>query len=249
MATSLGNARPGSLKGGRGFKADQDYFTRFTVVLALLIIFGFVQFAMRGFVDVRRVPFLTHLHGAFMIAWLGLAVAQNVLINRDELAVHRKLGWLAAALVAGIAVMGVTVGFSAVAGNRVPPFFSPSYFLALTLIEPIAFAGVVAWGVSLRRNTQWHRRAMLGANVIILEPALGRLLPMPLMGGWGEWVILLVQLLVLSVLASHDRKILGKVHPATLSLMAIVTMVHLLITAVSLLPPFGAFADAVAGSG
>lgn len=247
MATSVGETRPGAIKRGRGFKADQNYFTGFTITLAILIIFGFVQFAMRGFVDVRKVPVLTHLHGAFMVAWLGLAVAQNVLINRDELALHRMLGWLAAALVAGIAVMGVAVGFSAVAGNRVPPFFSHSYFLALTMIEPIAFAAVVAWGVSLRRKTQWHRRAMLGANVIILEPALGRLLPMPLMGGWGEWVILLLQLLVLSILASHDRKVLGKVHPATFSMMAIVTIIHVSITAISLLPPFEAFAEVVGG--
>jgi hypothetical protein len=181
-----------------------------------------------------------------MVAWLGVVVAQNVLVHRGELGIHRKLGWLAAALVAAIAVLGVTVGFSAVAGQRVPPFFSNPYFLALTMIEPIVFAGVVAWGVSLRRNTQWHRRAMLGATVIILEPALGRLLPMPLMGGWGEWAILALQLLVLAVLAAHDRKVIGKAHPVTLGLMAIVATMHLAISGLSIFPPFAAFAETLA---
>ena len=114
------------------------------------------------------------------------------------------------------------------------------------MIEPIAFAAIVGWGVTLRRNTQAHRRAMLGANVVILEPALGRLLPMPLMGGWGEWAILAVQLGVVAVLARHDRKVLGNVHAVTLTLFGIVTAVHLAVTLLSMMPAFAAFAEGIA---
>jgi hypothetical protein len=226
--------------------ADQAYFTRFTAILALFIVLGFVQFAMRGLVDVRAAAPLTHLHGAFMVSWLGIAVLQNVLVERSQVQLHRKLGRVAALLVAGIAVLGVTVGYGAVAGQRVPPFFSHPHFLALTMIEPLAFAAVVAWGVSMRRNTQWHRRAMLGAMVIILEPALGRLLPMPLMNGWGEWTILVIQLLVLGILAQHDRRVLGSVHPATITMIGIVTTIHFAIWALSSFPPFVTFAEAIA---
>lgn len=248
MATRVQETASTTRGPARGFMTDQRYFTRFTIVLAILIVLGFVQFSLRGFVDLSRVPLLTHVHGAFMVGWLAVAVAQNVLVHRGELQVHRKLGWFAAVLVAGIAVMGISVGFSAVAGQRVPPFFSDAYFLALTIVEPVTFAAVVAWGVSLRRNTQWHRRAMLGANVIILEPALGRLLPMPLMGGLGEWVILALQLLALTILARHDRQVLGKTHPATLSMMGIIVFVHLTVSATSMFPPFVALARAVASS-
>lgn len=246
MATTIGNRDLTSGRAARGFMADQSFFTKFTIGLALLIVFGFAQFAMRGFVNITTAPLLTHLHGAVMVAWLGIAVLQNVLVHRGELAIHRQLGWLAVALVAAIAVLGVAVGFSALEGRRGPPFFSDAYFLALTMIEPVAFAAVVAWGVSLRRNTQWHRRAMLGANVIILEPALGRLLPMPLMGGWGEWVILTMQLLALGLLARHDRVVLGRVHNATLILMAMITTVHLAVVGLSCFSPFIDFADGVA---
>jgi uncharacterized membrane protein YozB (DUF420 family) len=246
MAANAQGFEHATRRPARGFMADQPYFTRFTVCLALFIVFGFAQFSLRGFVDVRSAPLLTHLHGVLMLAWLGLAVAQNVLVGRDQLSTHRTLGWLASALVVGIAVIGVSVGFSAVAGHRAPPFFSTPYFLALTIIEPVVFAGVVAWGVTLRRKTQWHRRVMLGAMIIILEPALGRLLPMPLMGAWGEWTILALQLAALAILGRHDQKVLGKTHPATLSLMAIVISVHLSVLALSLVPPFAAFAGAVA---
>jgi hypothetical protein len=246
MATTAQDSGYVKRRPARGFMADQPYFTRFTICLAIFIVFGFVQFSLRGFVDVRSAPLLTHLHGGLMLAWLGVTIAQNVLVGRDQLSVHRKLGWMACALVAGIAVIGVSVGFNAVAGDRGPPFFSTPYFLALTIIEPLAFAGVVAWGVTLRRSTQWHRRLMLGATIIILEPALGRLLPMPLMGAWGEWTILALQVLVLTILARHDHKVLGKAHPATISLMAIVVIVHLSVSLLSIVSPFAAFAEAVA---
>ena len=246
MATTVEESGPATRRPPSRFMADQRYFTKFTIILAILIVLGFAQFSLRGFVDLSQVPLLTHLHGALMVTWLAVAIAQNMLVHKGELQTHRKLGWFAAVLVAGIAVMGIMVGFSAVAGQRVPPFFSDPFFLALTIVEPVAFAAVVAWGVSLRRNTQWHRRAMLGATVIILEPALGRLLPMPLLGGMGEWVILALQLLALAVLARHDRQVLGKTHPATLSMMGIMVLVHLTVTAISIFPPFVALAQLVA---
>jgi hypothetical protein len=226
--------------------ADQRFFTRYTIVLAAFILFGFLQFSMRGFVDVRRAPLLTHFHGVLMVGWLAVAVTQNLLVERGQLGFHRKLGWVAALMVAGIAIVGVSVGLSALAGERHPPFFSKSYFLALTMIEPVVFAAVVAWGVFLRRRTEWHRRAMLGALVVILEPALGRILPMPLMNGWGEWTIVALQILALLILARHDRKVLHQVHPATLSLLAIVVVTHLAVRLLSEAAPFIAFADGLA---
>src|SRR4028118_1657912 len=120
MATNANNAGLPLRTPARGFMSDQVWFTRFTIALALFILFGFAQFSMRGLVDVRGAPLLTHVHGAFMVAWLGVSIAQNMLVHKGELRLHRKLGWLAAALVGAIAVLGVTVGFSAVAGQRVP---------------------------------------------------------------------------------------------------------------------------------
>ena len=229
-----------------GYTTDQAYFTRFTIGLALFILLGFVQFSLRGFVDVRKAPILTHLHGGLMVAWLGLAVVQNITAQTSRINLHRKLGWISAALVGGILVTGIAVAFDALAGHRAPPFFSAPYFLALTTLEPIGFAVLVVWGVSLRQKTQWHRRIMLGATIVILEPALGRLLPMPLLSGWGEWIILTIQLGVLSLLAKHDRFVLGRVHPATLSLMVTVATIHLSVTTLSKVPSFARFAEALA---
>ena len=230
----------------RGFMADQAFFVRFAIVLAVFILFGFAQFAMRGYSDFRGAPALVHVHGALMVSWLGIFIAQNLLVHRGELALHRKLGWTSAGLVVVVALTGIAVGYNAVATHRLPPFFSNPYFLALTAVGSIAFAAMVVWAITLRRQVQWHRRVMLGAMFILLEPALGRLLPMPLMGIWGEWAILAVQLIFVWVLARHDRKVLGDVHPATKAIAAILIATHVLYEALAVLPPFVAFAEAVA---
>lgn len=231
----------------RGFMADQGFFVRYAVVLAVFIIFGFVQFGLRGFADVRTAPLLVHVHGGLMLGWLGIFVAQNLLVHRGELAIHRKLGWASVGIVVLILGTGIAVGYNAVATQRLPPFFSNAYFLALTAIGSIVFASMVAWAITLRRQVQWHRRLMLGAMFILLEPALGRLLPMPLMGNWGEWAILVVQLIFAGVLARHDRKMLGAIHPATKAVAGILVASHVVIEVLARVPAFVAFAEAVAG--
>lgn len=245
MATIVEGAAP--QRAQRGYMADQGFFVRYAVVLAVFIIFGFFQFAMRGFSNPAEAPPIVHLHGGLMVGWLGIFVAQNLLIHRGQLPIHRKLGWTAAALVPVIAVTGIWVGYNAVAMHRVPPFFSNSYFLVLTAVSSLVFAATVGWAVTLRRQVQWHRRVMLGAMFILLEPALGRLLPMPLFGMWGEWIVLVFQLVFVAILARHDRKVLGEIHPATKAIAAILVMAHVLVEALAILPPLATFAQRVAG--
>jgi hypothetical protein len=89
---------------------------------------------------------------------------------------------------------------------------------------------------------------MLGAMFILLEPAFGRLLPMPLLGGWGETIVLAFQLIFVWVLARHDRKVLGEVHPATIAIGVVLVASHALVELLAVLPPVQAFAAAVAAS-
>ena len=245
MATKVEGATP-SRAPARGFMADQGFFVRYAVVLAAFILIGFVQFALRGYSNFLTAPPIVHLHGGLMVGWLGIFVAQNVLVHRGELGIHRKLGWIAAAVVVVILWTGIMVGYNAVATHRLPPFFSNAYFLALTAFGSTVFASMVAWAVTLRREVQWHRRIMLGAMFILLEPALGRLLPMPLLGNWGEWVVLAIQMVFVGVLARHDRKVLGDVHPATKAIAAILIAEHVLIETAARVPAFIALAEAIA---
>ncbi|URD60664.1 hypothetical protein M8312_12915 [Sphingomonas sp. KRR8] len=232
---------------GRGYMADQRFFTRYAIFLAAFILFGFIQFELRGFVDFRTVPAFLHLHGGLMVSWLGMFVLQSVLISRMQVQLHRTLGWVAMALAAAIVVVGSYTGIHAISLGIVPPFFTPAFFLSLNQIDIAAFALMVVLAVSYRRQVQWHRRLMIGTGFIIAEPALGRLLPMPLLGQtWGEMLALAVQLGFIAVIARHDRKQLGQVHPATLVVAAVLVGSHLLIEVASRLPVTAQLAASIA---
>ena len=226
---------------------DQSFWQKMMLGIAVFIVFGFAQFSARGFVDVGKVPAYVHVHGVIMLAWLALAVTQATLVQRDNIAMHRKLGWIGVALAAGVVVMGSYIGIKTVEAQRQPPFFTLPYFLALTQFGIACFAGMIAAAVAYRRQTEWHRRLMLGALVMLMEPALGRLLPMPFIMPWGEWLVLAIQLGTLGILVRHDRKVLGRVHPATLIAMLGVTFSHIVVETLAVTPAFIRLTEQVAG--
>ena len=227
--------------------ADEAFFIRLSTGLALFILFGFAQFEARGLAPLNQFPWVVHAHAATMVAWIGVTVVQPRLLRHPNLRVlHRRLGWLSIALLVLIPVFGSRTGIAAVRLGFVPPFFTPAYFLALVHVGVFAFVGLVVWAVALRKRTDWHGRLMVGSTVVLMEPALGRLLPMPLLGSSGEWLALAVQLGALGILARHDRRSLGRVHPATLASGAVVIAVHVTVELLATFPPLQALAASLA---
>jgi len=224
---------------------EETFYQKMAAGLAAFILFAFAQFAARGFVDYRQVPLIVHFHGAAMTSWLLLLVIQATLAQRMDLATHRRLGWFGLALTLAIPPLAIATCVTVLRAHAFPPFFTASFFLVLVTVESLVFAGLVVAAIAMRRRTDWHRRLMIGAAIILLEPAFGRLLPMPLMGPWGEWVAMMLQLIAVGIVARHDRASQGKVHQATLLVAATVVFVHLFDTLVAMAPPVVAFAGSL----
>ena len=66
-----------------------------------------------------------------------------------------------------------------------PFFFQPVHFLIFDPVAVLTFAVLTAAAVLLRRRTEWHRRLHFCGMTILLAPAFGRLLPLPLMQPWA----------------------------------------------------------------
>lgn len=230
-----------------GVPRVERFWQRMAIGLAIFIVFGFLQFAARGFVDPARAPWWVHVHGAAMLAWLGLLIVQPTLVMRANPSLHRRLGWIGAGLALVITGLGVFTGLASLVLHRFPPFFTPPYFLALTAVEALVFGAMVAAAIRNRRATDWHRRLMIGATIIILEPALGRLLPMPLLMGWSDIPVALCQIAVVGIVAFHDRRTLGRIHPATKMIAAVVLATRVTIYLLSMAPPTIALADRLTG--
>lgn len=232
------------------YRQDQAFFLRLAIAIALFAVVAFLQWSLRGYSHVAAAPLTVHLHALSMLGWLGVFIAQNHLAGSGNLALHRKLGWTAVGLAAVILALGFQITLQAIATHRVPPIFSNSYFLLLGPVHLLFFAVVLAAAILLHRRTEWHRRLMLVATVVVLEPAFGRLIPFPVaMSVWGGWVEGILQAGLLGIAMVHDRRLRGAVHPALWWGVAAIFACKLAIALLSHAAPVVAYAEAVARGG
>jgi hypothetical protein len=229
------------------YRQDQGFFLALSAVLAGFTILAFVQWAARGMVAPLTLPWWIHAHGAAMATWLVLLVVQNYLIFAGRHDLHRPLGWIGAGLVAVIAFLGLMTGVQSVALHRVPPFWSDAFLLALATVSVTVFVSLVAAGVALRRKTEWHRRLMIGATIVLLTAAFDRTLPLPLLGAARPFSEGGLQLVVVGTLAVHDWRVRGGIHPATLWIGGAVTVEHLAIATLAAFPTFISLASRISG--
>ncbi len=229
------------------YRQDQAFFLRLAIAIAIFTVIAFLQWALRGYSHVTEAPLTVHLHALSMLGWLGVYIAQNHLAGSGNIALHRKVGWAAVGLAAVILALGFQITVQAIAIHRVPPIFSNPYFLLLGPVHLLFFAAVLAAAIALHRHTEWHRRLMLVATVVVLEPAFGRIIPLPIaMSAWGGWLEGVLQAALLGIAMMHDRRMRGAIHPALWWCIAAIFACKLSIALLSHSPPVIAYAERLA---
>lgn len=234
------------------------YLNRALLALVIIAALGFTAFsALQGF-DFAAYPAATHAHALAMAGWLVLLGTQSMLGSSGKIALHKRLGWLGAALAVVVVGTGIAVSLQTLSLGRVPPFFTPGYFLMLGLVNLTMFALFVGAGIASRKNTAWHRRFMLGSLLVVFEPVLGRVLPffiVPAIGGPDNLMPFVeqyrmefeifrasVHLLIIAGVMVGDRLVTGRFHPVFgLALIAVFAF-YLIVNFVGASVPFTEFA-------
>lgn len=181
--------------------------------MALIIVVGFsTQLAMGR--SSFSAPPLVHAHAIVFMGWVAIYTTQNVLATSGRMALHRKLGWLAALWMLPMIVLGCAVTLAMVRRGQVPFFFQPLHFLVFDPIAILTFAALTTAAIVMRRRTDWHRRLHYCGMSLLLGPAFGRLLPMPLLQPWAFEATVAATLIfpVIGVVADIRRG--GRAHPA-----------------------------------
>ena len=198
---------------GQPAMGDDRFFLISALLMALVIVAGFsLQLAMGR--SSFAVPPLVHAHALVFMGWVGIYVLQNVFVARGNMALHRRLGWIAAAWVVAMLVLGVAVTLALVRAGRVPFFFTPQQFLLFYTMTMFAFAGLTGAAIALRRQTGWHRRLHFCGMSLLLGPGFGRLLPMPLLTPWAFEATFVATMIFPIAGVIADRRRSGRVHPA-----------------------------------
>jgi len=145
---------------------------------------GVIVVVLAGFsIDV---PLLSHLgslsvlvrvHAMIMLIWIALFFVQVLLVARHRTNLHMQLGIFGAALALVVIVADTATLITAcrLGPPHMPPGVPPSLFLAFGLFNLFTFAALVGAAIVLRkRYSDWHKRLMLLAMLLLLDAALAR---------------------------------------------------------------------------
>lgn len=192
---------------------DDRFFVRGAIVMALTIFAAFTLQHQMGRSTFMAPP-LVHAHAIIFMGWVVIYLTQNLLIGTGRTDIHRKLGWIAVGWIFPMILLGCLVTLAMLRRGQVPFFFRPLQFLVFDPMTLFFFAGLTLAAVAKRAQTDWHRRLHFCGMSLLLGPAFGRLLPMPLLQPWAWEAAFVPGLLfpLAGVVADLRRR--GTVHPA-----------------------------------
>lgn len=230
-----------SLSGGD----DRRFFLGGAIVMALVIAAGFLLNLVMGRSSFAS-PLIVHAHAIVFMGWVVIFLTQNILVAGGNMALHRRLGWLAAGWVLLMLGLGCAVTAFDVRVGHVPFFFQPLHFLVFDPLTLIAFAGLTYAAIALRKRTDWHRRLHFSGMALMIGPGFGRLLPMPLLAPWS-WEASFAACLIFPLAGIiADLRRTGRAHPAWFVGLAVSAALLVGVEAITYSPAGTALYNAVA---
>ncbi|MEO1729873.1 MAG: hypothetical protein AAFR64_03960 [Pseudomonadota bacterium] len=184
------------------------------IVLIAIVVSGFsvVAFSRPG--GVMETPLFLHMHGAVFLAWFVLLAVQASLIGRGSVALHKRLGQISIALAIAIVVIGYFVVSHAIGQPDKTIAGRPAVIGSIfPIFDIINFTAAYSLGIANRANGIAHKRFMLSSAILMIDPAMARLV----LGLGGHGVLILVtEVALFAAMLCYDFYKLRRPHWATL---------------------------------
>lgn len=119
---------------------------------------------------------LAHVHALMMLAWIGMLVAQPMLIRARRLAWHRRVG-KASYVVVPLMIISALV-LAQLRMRTVPPqmLHVQQFILYLGVSASLLFVVIWGLGIRYRRDTALHARFMVATALTLVDPSLARVM-------------------------------------------------------------------------
>jgi hypothetical protein len=138
--------------------------------IGMLLGFGFDARHFLG----QHPPLLLHLHAAVFTIWMFLLTAQVLLVVRNRVDVHRKLGWFLVAWACLMGVMGPVGVYERVMMHVKVQGPYPYPFMSVHIVDIGGFLVLLAIGIAMRKNSAAHKRMMILSSVALADPGFAR---------------------------------------------------------------------------
>ncbi|HEY9183133.1 MAG TPA: hypothetical protein VIQ99_08035 [Gammaproteobacteria bacterium] len=197
--------------------ADRWVYVLTAALFAAVAIVGFAPRSMAILAgELRFPPLIVHVHAALMVAWLGLLLAQTLLVAKDRTALHMKLG-LASLVVAPClwaTMIAITI-WRYDERAELGQIVQGSNILLTQARSIIYFALFFTWAFLVRKtDRETHKRMMLLATVGLMGAAITRMTWLPTTFPEGYGAVHAYMLLLLAPSLTYDIVRLGRPHRA-----------------------------------
>lgn len=229
--------------------ADAFFFPAMVGIIWLLILGGFVpELIARSINGARPYPIIIHVHAVVFFGWLVFLASQVTLVRTGHVAWHRNMGLVGVGLALAVIVVGPAAALTMHMNHQAR---QPPQFLAIQLSGIIVFAGLFTAGLLLRRQAAAHKRIMLIATLALIGAGFGRIIRM-LTGAPPPFTIIpavyIAANILLLVMAIHDLRTRGRLHPVFLPSAGAFVAMQLLSGILLRTPAWIGFTHALVGS-
>ncbi len=147
----------------------KQYAAEFLLVGATMAVglFGFWDIYMGP--DARPQPH-HHLHIAVTYLWMGLLLAQMILLARGNRALHRRLGL--AVLAAGPLLVAMAALLTVHSAHRAIETGKPDFLIVQNILGTIWLALMLVLAFALKKRRKVHGAALTSTLILFLGPAL-----------------------------------------------------------------------------
>jgi hypothetical protein len=179
----------------------------FIFVILIGVQWGFYQTYTSQFPHFKNATALIHIHGALLMTWMLLLIAQPLLIHAGRANLHRTIGkasWVLGPLIISSLFLIGKGGYLRGLGNI--PDETNLTFIALDMRGLLSFA--IFWSLAMinRKSSGPHMRYMIATGILAIGPGVGRGLGHSFGLSLGEALTItdVLDLLIVAVLLGVD---------------------------------------------
>jgi hypothetical protein len=174
--TSFGRVTPRAVPALPVRLLDKYFYFGMSLLITAVVTYGFSHTVDQNLLhpSIPR-PLLLWFHAVVFTGWLGLFIVQSALVRTRNVRIHRKVGWIGAAMGAVMPVLGVS---TAVVMARFETYQlhqrGAASFMMVPFFDMACFTSTFWLAVYWRRKPEFHRRLVMIATCSLAAAGFGR---------------------------------------------------------------------------